>query len=201
MVKRRAGDSGYAIKGNNYNTILTAGGTVRYRPVNGLEIGFGGQYRYEPGVNGNQAAPYATPDVDYEDYVRGEVVQNYMLENPFESIDFPDPNLRFATSGKLIGYLGFGGFGPITWNNFYVSYESLHPKGQTSESFQGQSYNIYTTDLTDERTSLIIGNELQLKIIPNRLDVAWAMLYGNSEDRDNDIIVSEEDRIFYSTVL
>ena len=195
------GDSGYAIRRDNYNTIPTFGATARARPINGLEIGVGGQYRIEKGVKGNQAAPYFTPGITYEDYIRKEVVQNYLLENPIEEIDFPNPELRDAQSSKLIGYLGFGGFGPIIWNNFYVSYEQHHPLGPTSETFQGETYDIYVTDFSDERSTLTIGNELQLKVIPNRLDLAWAVLYGDSEDKDNDIIVSEADRTYMSTVL
>ena len=195
------GDSGYWIRRQDYNNIPTIGGTFRYRPVSGLEIGFGGQYRYEAAIAGNQAAPYSTPGVDYEDYIRQEVVRNYLLENPFRVLEFPDPELDAAASGKGIGYLGFGGFGPVIWNNLYVSYERLHPQGPTKENFQGDDYQIHVTSLTDERTVLIVGNELQLRIIPEKWDIAWGMLFGDHTDLDNTISPTENDRVYYSTVL
>ena len=70
-----------------------------------------------------------------------------------------------------------------------------------TENYQGKSYNIYMTDLTDERTSLFIGNELQLRIIPNRWDIAWGMVYGDQRDGDNNIAPSDWDRSYGSTVL
>jgi len=195
------GDSGYAIKGTNYNTIPTVGGTARVRPINGLEIGVGGQFRWESGIKGNQAAPYNTPGLEYEDYIRGEFTQGFFDENPTETLIFPFPELRDAQSSTIIGYLGFGGFGPVIWNNFYARYEHHHPLGPTTELFQGDTYTIYATDLTDERTTLTIGNEMQLRVIPNRFDITWAALYGDSKDADNDILASEGNRTYMSTVV
>lgn len=196
-----AGDSGYGLKGTNYNTIPTVGATGRVRPIDGLELGLGGQYRWEKGVEGNQAAPYSTPGLNFEDYIRQEFAQNFLLENPTEAINFPDPELRDAQSFTAIGYLGFGGLGPIIWNNFYARYDQLHPLGPTTEVFDGDTYTIYRTDLTDERRVLTLGNELQLRVIPNRFDIAWAALYSDSEDGDNDILANDSDRTVMSTVL
>ena len=66
---------------------------------------------------------------------------------------------------------------------------------------RGKNYTIYLTDLTDERTALFIGNELQLRIIPNRWDMAWGMVYGDQRDGDNNIAPSDWDRTYASTVL
>ena len=156
------GDSGYAIRRDNYNTLFTGGGTLRYRPINRLEVGVGGQYRFEPSVQGNRAAPYSTPDVGYEEVIRGEVLLNYTEENPYRLLEFPNPVPTTASSMKAIGYLGFGGFGPVIWNNFYATYERLHPDGPVMENFQGQDFMIHITELTDERTVFFVGNELQL---------------------------------------
>ena len=195
------GDSGYYFNGSEYNAIFTAGGSFRYRPVNQFEFGLGGQYRYEPSVQGNRNAPYATPNVSYEDYMRGEVVENFMKENPFQILDFPDPEIRDVSSYKAIGYLGFGGFGPILWNNFFASYELHHPDSYVQEFYQGQQFDIYITDLTDQRSSLILGNELQMRIVPGKWDLVWGALYGNQRDDDNDLSPSDFDRVFQSTVL
>lgn len=196
-----AGDSGYTQFGSNYNTIFTGAGTFRYRPINGLEFGFGGRYNFEKGTKGNRNSPYVTPNISYEDFLRGEVVQNYMQENPYQAIEFPDPVLRDSSSYKAVGYIGFGGFGPIIWNNFYATYEKLHPEKMQQETYQGQSYDIFITDLTDERTLLLLGNEIQMKIIPRRLDIAWGVLYGDQRDEDNNLAPSDFDRIYKSTVL
>lgn len=195
-----AGDSGYALKGSEYNTVLTGGGALRLRPVDGLELGLGGQVRYEPKVVGNRYAPHQTPDVAYEDWLRGEVVMTYDQQNPYQLLDFPDPLPTDASSWKAVGYLGFGGFGPVSWNNLFASLERKHPQGAATESYQGADYTIYTTELTDQRTVLLIGDELQLQLVPRRLDLVVAGLYGDHRDGDNDISPSDHDRRYWSAV-
>ncbi len=196
------GDSGYRMHPTAYNPVVTGGGSFRWRFIPEMELGLGGQYRFEPGVEGNVNAPYATPDIDYADYLRGEVVQNYMLENPLNQyIQLPKPQLRNATSYKATGYLGFGGFGPLIWNSFYASYERHHPESLTTEYFDGEGYTLYLNDLTDERSSLFLGNELQLRIIPKVWDLAWGFVYGNQTDLDNQISPSDYDRQYASTVI
>ena len=195
------GDAGYAKYGDEYNSVLTAGSTFRIRPIETLEIGFGGQYYYERGIPGNRHAPYHTPNVNYEDYLRGEVVQEFMRDNPYDSLEFPNPVLNHNQSYKGIGYLGFGGFGPIIWNNLYVTFEKLHPEKYTIENYENQEYTIYTRNLTDERTVFMVGNELQSHIIPNYWDIAWGVLYGNHSDGDNNIAPTDFARSYASTVL
>lgn len=195
------GDSGYYMKGSQYNAILTPGGSLRVRLGDHLELGGGGQLRYEPKVEGNRYAPHATPDLNYENYLRGEVVERYLQDNPNREIEFPDPQPVSAQSGKAIGYLGFGGFGPLRWNNTFLSYEHLHPKTFTTEVYQGDAYDIYIAEITDERTVLMVGNEMQLTLWPQHLDAAWGLLYGNHVDLDNDLAPSDDDRWYGSTVL
>jgi lysozyme family protein len=195
------GDSGYTLRGEDYSTIFTGGGWLRLHVNDHLEVGGGGQYRSEPGAEGNRSAPYATPALDYEDWIRGETIETFLADNPEQEINFPDPVASPASSGKAIGYLGFGGFGPVLWNNLFASYERLHPSGPTTETYQGQDYTLYVTELTDERHVLTVGNELQLRLIPRRLDVAWGFLYGLHTDGDNDIAPSDHDRSYRSTVL
>ena len=48
---------------------------------------------------------------------------------------------------------------------------------------------------------LLIGNEMQLRIVPNKWDIAWGLLYGRHQDGDNDIAPSDHDRTYASTVL
>ena len=194
------GDSGYALKGSAYNVVLTTGGAIRVRPVDGLELGLGGQFLHEPLVQGNRYAPHQTPDVSYEDWLRGEVVLRYDEAHPLELLDFPDPLPTRANSYKAIGYLGFGGFGPLVWNNFFASYQRLHPEGPSTEVYEGTEYTIYVKELTDQRQVLTLGDEMQLRLVPGRLDLVLGGLYGDHKDGDNDLVPTDHDRRYWSTV-
>ena len=195
------GDSGWALRGDRYSTIFTGGGQARLRLSRHLEVGFGGQYFFEPEVVGNRNAPHATPGVDYEDYLRRRVAERFVLQNPGREQLFPRPEPTDASSFKLVGYLGFGGLGPIRWNNTFANFLVRHPDRSVTETFGGQEFLIYTKALTDERFQLNVGNEMQLELIPGRLDALWGLLYGRHWDRDNEIAPSDDDREFLSTVL
>jgi len=194
------GDSGYGLYGASYDTVFTPGGTARLKLGKHLELGAGGEFRYEPGTEGDTASPYQTPGVDYEDWVRGEVVQRYLEEYPGLEDYFPDPEARSSKSGAAIGYLGFGGFGPVRWNNLFLRYERLHPERSTTETVDGRDYTIYVHDLTDQRTQLTVGDELQLALIPDRLDMALGGLYIDAQDGDNQILPTDYDRTCMSAV-
>jgi hypothetical protein len=194
------GDSGYSLRGAKYNSVLTAGATARLKLQN-LELGGGGEYLFEPRVPGNRFSPYSTPGVRYEDYRRGEVVRRFVEENPDQIELFPRPVPTSATSYAVVGYLGFGGFGPLRWNSLYARWGRRHPLAPTQETFNNRVFDIYLTDLTDERTELWVGNEMQLKIIPDRLDVVWGLLYGEAHNPDNTIAVGDDNRRFASTVV
>ncbi len=196
-----AGDSGYFVRGDRYSTVLTGGGSVRYRIGKHLELGGGGQVNHEPKVVGNANAPHRTPGVDYEDFVRGEVAEQYVLANPGQEDDFPDPVPTAATSWKAIGYLGFGRMGPIRWNNLFARYERRHPGNVTVETYEDRDYSIYLRALTDERFALTVGNEMHLVLVPGRLDAAWGLLYGDFADGDNAIAPSDDDQTIASTVV
>jgi hypothetical protein len=195
------GDSGYGIRGGDYDTILTPGGSVRFSLGSHLELGLGGEYRHEPYVMGNTRSAYQTPGIEYEDWIRGEVVESWVEENPDLLDYFPDPEGRDAHSYKAIGYLGFGGLGPLRWNNLFANYQRLHPQAYSTESYQGRDIDIYVHDFTDERYQINVGNEMQLILVPHRLEAVWGVLYGKYWDDDNSILPTDHDRTFYSTVL
>lgn len=195
------GDSGFALGGFQYSTVLSAGGAVRVRAPKHFEIGFGGQINYEPKVEGNRNAPYDTPGVTYEDWVRGEIVEHYLEAEPEQEDYFPKPVATNSLSFKGVGYLGFGDLGPLRWNSLFVNIQRRHHDKSTVESFEGRDYDIFVKSLTDERYEFNLGNEMQLQIVPNRFDIAWALLYGNHWDVDNDIAPSDFDRTIFSTVL
>lgn len=194
------GDAGFSIRGAEYSTVLSAGGTARLRIGDHLEIGGGGQYYFEPKVEGNRFAPYNTPNVNYEDFVRGEVAQRFLEANPGMQDFFPRPVADSSASFRAIGYLGFGGIGPLRWNNLFANFTKAHPENYRTENYLGREYTIYSKELTDERFRLDIGNEMQLSLIPGRLDLVWAAWYGRHFDRDNDILATDNDRTIMSAV-
>jgi hypothetical protein len=197
-----AGDSGYAIRGTRYDAVPTVGGAARVRLGGHLELGLGAEARVEPGVKGNIHAPYQTPGIEYEDWVRGEVVESYVQERGPDLLDyFPVPVERTASSAALVGHVGFGGLGPLRWNNLFVRWERLHPERSTIETYEGEDIEIWVHDFTDQRYAFVLGDELQLNLVPKRLDMALGFLTGDQRDLDNQILPSDFDRRYTSSVL
>jgi hypothetical protein len=195
------GDAGFALHGLDYAAVLASGGTVRVGLGRHLEVGAGGEWRVEPGTPGNVHSPYQTPGMDYEDWVRGEVVTSYLAENPGLEDFFPDPQRRSAASGAAVAYLGFGDLGPLRWSAAYGRIERRHPSAPTQEVLGDGFVDLYVTDFTDERFGLLVGNEMRFASSGDRFDLAWGVLYGNDWDQDNDIVPSDFDRSYGSTVL
>ena len=71
------GDSGHTLRKDRYHPVGTVGRTARLGLGSHVQIGAGGQWMKEAGVDGNVHAPYDTPGVNYEDWVRGEVIQSF----------------------------------------------------------------------------------------------------------------------------
>lgn len=205
------GDAGFATRGTNYSTILTGGGFLKFH-VNHFELGAGGQYRYEPQVAGNKNAPYATTlggaGISYENFARREVVKRWLEENPGQALIFPKPEARASDSWKAVAYLGVGGFGPFRWDSLYFNFQKLHPDNFYTENVGGQDYNIYVHDLTDDRYQWLLGNEMQINVVPDRLDLVWGLVYGKAYNGDKKDaagnalrIPGDDSRTFWSTVL
>ncbi len=199
------GDAGFATRGLQYAPLLTAGGAVRARFGGHFELGGGGQVSVEPFIDGNRNSSYVTPTVRYEDFTRKEVLQRYLEDFPlgFNQFPLPQQSTSTNTSYRVVGYMGFGGFGPIRWDNFFIRYQRLHPQNSytDTDANSGRSVQIYVADLTRDRYALLMGNELQLKLIPDRLDAVWSVLYSQNRDYANTIKASEENRTAMSTVL
>lgn len=199
------GDAGFAQRGVQYVPLMTAGGAVRARLGSYFELGGGAQFSVEPFIDGNRNSSYVTPYVRYEDFVRKEVLQRYLEDNPmgFNQFQLPVPSQTTSESYRLVAYLGFGGFGPVKWNNFYARFQRFHPQNfySDTDAASGRSVQVYVADLTRDRYLLQIGNELEMKIIPDRLDVAWAVLYNQNRDYANTLKAGEDNREALSTVL
>lgn len=198
------GDSGFFIRGLSYVPLITAGGALRVRLGGHVELGGGGQVAVEPFIAGNRNSSYVTPGVGYEDFARKEVLRRFVENNPMAQVEqfpFPQASAQTNVSWRLVGYFGFGKLGPILWNNFFARYQRLHPQNSYTDSWQGRSVQVFTADLTRDRYALQLGNEMQLRLIPDRLDAVWSVLYGEDRDLANTIVASEANRTYMSTVL
>lgn len=206
------GDSGYGIRGSQYDSILTTGAWGRFRAGSHLELGIGGQLGFEPQIAGNRYAPYATPEVSVVDYQRDqvelargevphEIAAHFLQDHPGLQDQFPAPAARSSVSWKAVGYLGFGKLGPLRWSSLYAHVARIHPNNFFTETYQGRDYTIYTHDLTDQRYQVQVGNELQATIIPDLLDAAWGIFFGRDLNRTNTFASGEDNRTYFSTVL
>jgi len=194
------GDSGWFVRRDRYSTILTWGASLRLRLAPRFELGFGGMVFYEPKVRGNRFAPHTTPGLDYEHFLRGEVIMRYVQDNPNALDIFPKPAPVDNLTYKGVFYLGFGA-GPIRWNNLFARFQKAHPDGFVTERYEGRDFDIYVKELTDERYSLLVGNEMQISLVPDRLDLVWGLLFGHDWDEDNTLSATEFDRTYGSTVV
>jgi hypothetical protein len=70
-----------------------------------------------------------------------------------------------------------------------------------TELRDGQPFEVYVTDFTDQKYQVNAGDELQLTLWPHRVEAVWGGLYGRYWDLDNTIAPSDDARVFYSTVL
>ena len=197
------GDSGFAARGAQYVPLITAGGAVRARLGEHVELGGGGQIAVEPFIDGNRYSSYVTPNVKYEDFARKEVLRRFLEDNPlgFDRFPLPVASQQTNTSWRAVGYLGFGKLGPLRWNSLFGRAQRLHPKNSYSDTWQGQSSTIYIADLTRDRYAFQVGDEMQLKLIPDRLDAVVAGLYGQDRDFADTIVASEGNRTYMSAVV
>lgn len=208
------GDAGFSIRGAGYNTIFTAGAMARYRFSDRFNVGVGAQYRYEPAVEGNRNALYSfsgpgfdqgDANLEYEAYVRRETMQGYFFRNAQTGAPYLPPEdwatPRSGDSFILVGDVGFGGMGPLVWDNLYVRFARNHPERAITERHAGFDFTVPIADLTDQRYSLLIGNEAQFKVIPDRLEAAWAQLFVYDVNQDNRIAAGEDNRTVLTTVL
>lgn len=198
------GDAGFFNRGQAYVPMMTAGGALRVRLGDNVELGGGGQVSVEPFIAGNQNSSYVTPNVNYEDFARREVLRRFVEQNPLIGADLfplPQPSAQTSVSWRAVGYLGFGKVGPLRWNNFFVRYARLHPQNSYTDSWQGRSVQVYIADLTRDRYTLQLGNEMQVGLIPERLDLVWSALYGQDRDYADALRASEANRVYASTVV
>ena len=194
------GDAGFAIHGTNYNTVLVGGAVANFRVSDHFNFGGGIEGRYEPKVEGDRNAPYVTANLNYADYLRKEIVQNFLEQNPGQENNFPRPTATDANSWDFMGFVEFGGFGPIQWNTLQMRFSKRHPQQSTTETFNGKTYDIFIKGITDERYALGGGDQLMLTIVPKKLDLVWAGYAEYDLDKDNKVGPSDNNRFIWSTL-
>jgi hypothetical protein len=202
-VTLAVGDSGYFIKKHQYNTIFTTAASFRYRLLPGkLEVGVRGQFGYEPPVAGNRNGLYTSVEgINYEDFARKEVVKRMFDVDPNLTPRSTPFEPRGGSSYRAVGYVGFGGMGPVVWNNFYASFSKKHPETFYRENFRNQEWLIPIADITDERYEFFVGNEMHLWLVKDKVDALWGTAFGYQYDNDNTVQANENNRTYYSTVL
>ncbi len=200
------GDEGWQLLGSHYNTIYTGGGWARWHINSHLEIGGGGQFGYEPASPGNQNAPLQTPGVTYLQYYQQNAVASFYQGNPIPGTLFPNPTPTSAENWKAVGYAGFGKLGPLDWNSFYIHYMRKPPLTNYSETFQApgavapQTYTVYISGLTSQEYELMFGDEALFHLVPHRLDLAVAALYGQERNYNDTLIAGLDNYTFVSGV-
>ena len=194
------GDAGFGMKGAEYNAVVNAGASVHYR-TRAWVLGVGGELRYEPSVAGKSTAPHATPGVAVDDLLRGEVVERFLEGRPGQENFFPKPEPRAAQSYALIGELGFKLGSAIKWWQTFARIERLHPESRQQETHEGRTYTLYLHDLTDERDRTTLGTELQLAVVPKRLDLWLGAIGMWTSDADNTVAPSDYDMTLRSVVV
>ncbi len=197
------GDSGFAVRGANYVPLLTGALGIKVRLVDTLEIGLGAQGAYEPFIEGNRNSSYTTPDIPYEELYRGEAAQRFVERNPTLEGLLPRPRQASTPniSWRAVGSLTFSNWGPIKSNSFYVGFRRLHPQRLMTETYRGLEYAFFVADFTRDRYQLQMGDQLNVTLIPNRLDALASFIYGDDTDFQNTLAASEANRTYLSALL
>ncbi len=197
-----AGDSGLGLKGWSYHVVGTAGAQVRFSPGERLHLGLGGQFLHEPKGEGNSYAPHRTPGIEYEPWIRGEVLDDFLATGGVDATTFPDPVAITANSWRVIGSLEFGDLGPLRWNSLFARVERLHPEVDPRVYLSdAQRVYVFPTSVTDQRDVVLLGNEMQITLWPDRLDGIWGVLGGVHRDGDNNVTPTDDARSYLSTVV
>lgn len=202
-VRLALGDSGFAVRGLEYVPLITGGGLVRVHASDSFEVGVGGQFAYEPFISGNRNSSYVTPGIAYEDFLRHEVLKQYLAAHPmdFDRFQLPQAATQASVSWRAVGYVGFGKLGPLRWNSAFARLQRLHPQHSYTDSVaDGRSVTVYTADLTRDRYVMQVGDEVQLRLVPDVVDLVVAGLYGANRDYADTISASESNREYMSVV-
>ena len=221
------GDSGWAIYRNRkgdgfthhqYANIPTVGGLIKVnlyeiaalKPVTAKylpywQAGATFQIMWERQNETMRGTPHQTPNVSYADIMRGEAFEKFMLENPGSSDYFPWARPVSANYYKLTAWTGFGGpeIGPfkIYWNDLSFRFEKKAPQIAVTETYDGESKDIYISQFTDERYETVLFDEIQIRLLPNHFDLNAGFGFGYSWDNDNQIRPDDHNRVITSFVV
>ncbi len=215
------GDSGYSMQQERlttntnfstvgYNTTPTLGALAKYtwttspvkdwfRWAESFQSGAGFQLMLERSPAGSPNAPYQTPGIPYIDVIRGEALQNWLLQNPGLQDYFPNAVNRSSPAWKASLWLGFNlkdRLGPVKlmWNDMSFSFVRKRADRFVDETYNGITKRIYTNDFTDERYEFIFADEMQWQVWKDRLDINLGTIMIFSWDKDNVYKPSEANR-------
>ncbi|RME75905.1 MAG: hypothetical protein D6785_14290, partial [Planctomycetota bacterium] len=207
------GDSGYEVLKERrksfpdagYNSIPTIGGLFKIN-LHGLWLGSSLMLRYEFGKKGNRNSLHKTPGIDYKEVLRGDILENYLNNNPSDPQGdfFPTPTPHNDFSWRWTYWMGFGGFflGPIKlrWNDLSLAFENKPADLARRFTYNGVTKDVYLGDLTDDRYEITLANESYLEILPGKLDLVLGAWVGYAWDQDNRFRPDDSNRFIFSVV-
>ncbi|MES2642984.1 MAG: hypothetical protein V4850_26100 [Myxococcota bacterium] len=106
-----------------------------------------------------------------------------------------------AHAWKVAGTVGFGDLGPVRWNRFQVILLRRLPDEPRVEVVDGEEVRIGVARETDQRHELLVGDEVELDVVPDHLEIAAAVLFEHRFDPDGDRPESPTNRTSISGVL
>lgn len=94
------------------------------------------------------------------------------------------PGDTAARAWKVAGTVGFGDVGPLRWNRLQVILLRRLPDAPRVEVVDGEEVRTRVARETDQRHELLVGDEIELDLVPDRLEIAAAALFEHRFDPD-----------------
>ncbi|MDP2307406.1 MAG: hypothetical protein Q8P18_15375 [Pseudomonadota bacterium] len=94
------------------------------------------------------------------------------------------PEDRDARAWKVAGTVGFGDLGPVRWNRLQVVLRRRLPDAPRLTVVDGEEVRVGVSRQTDQRHELLIGDEVELELVPDHLEVAAAAVFEHHYDPD-----------------
>ncbi len=172
------GDSGWALRGSQYHLVASGGVSVKHTVGDHLKLGLGGQAWVEP-PSDDPDALQNTPGLSIRDWYGDRA--DWAANHPDAAAGEPVLGLAW----KLAGSLDFLKLGAIRSNRFQVVAWRRLPDAPVVTAVGDTSITLGAADHTDARYALVIGNEMEVEVLPERLELAWGILYDRSFDLDD----------------
>lgn len=106
-----------------------------------------------------------------------------------------------ARAWKVAGTVGVGELGMLRWNRFQVVLLRRLPDAPMVQEVGGKEVRVDVAGQTDQRHELMIGNEVELDVVPDHLEVAAAAMFQHHFDPDDARAGSHTNRSSIAGVL